>query len=162
MGMQKSSFWFNSSQGASLGDLRPLTRCPIEKVTLGVGLLLFMLESETEEDIAKGKVFALNWESHQEPLVHAPLRHRFTPNGSIYPHVMLIDLRSGAQAHSRRTMAIFYPAGHRSIRVALKMQRTYNLSKVMAWSQDACQSLWLKYPDSQQSITPGVCVELPN
>ena len=45
-------------QGASLGDFLLAPACSIEKVTLWEGFLCLTSGSETDEGVAKGKVFA--------------------------------------------------------------------------------------------------------
>ena len=46
------------SQGASLGDFLLAPACPIDKVTLWEGFLYLTSGSETDEGVAKDKVFA--------------------------------------------------------------------------------------------------------
>ena len=46
------------SQGSSLGDFLLAPACPIEKVTLWEGSLYLTSGSETDEGVAKDKVFA--------------------------------------------------------------------------------------------------------
>ena len=50
--------WFSVSQGTSLGVFLLAPTCPIEKVSLWVGLLCIMSGYETGEGVAKVEVFA--------------------------------------------------------------------------------------------------------
>ena len=53
------------SQGASLGDFLLAPACPIEKVTLWEGFLYLTSGSETEEGVAKDKVFRVLTDSYK-------------------------------------------------------------------------------------------------
>jgi len=52
------SFRLSVSQGASLGNLLLAPACPIEKITLRESFLYLTPRSETDEGVAKKKVFA--------------------------------------------------------------------------------------------------------
>ena len=68
------------SQDISLGDFLLAPAFPIEKVTLCVGFLYLTSGSETDESVAKDKVFArAGNRTRDQGLVRHSLEYRFTP-----------------------------------------------------------------------------------
>jgi len=104
------------SQGASLGDFLLASSCPIDKVTLWEGFLYSMPGSETDEGVAKDKVFARTGNRARDSGSKAPVRSLSTKL-SLHPNIKPnlpyeINLHSSWIYCEQKRMTITAQLGH--------------------------------------------------